>query len=99
LRKEEIIFKKNFLKFSCNLPEGAFFLFPNVEKVFHHSTEVLKVESSFDFAMYLLYEAKIAVVPGSAFGAEGFLRLSYATSMEKLEDAVERINKAMEKLR
>ena len=86
-------------EFSCNLPEGAFFLFPNVEKVFHHSTEVLKVESSFDFAMYLLYEAKIAVVPGSAFGAEGFLRLSYATSMEKLEDAVERINKAMEKLR
>jgi len=86
-------------EFSCNLPEGAFFLFPNVEKVFHHSTEVLKVESSFDFAMYLLYEAKIAVVPGSAFGAEGFIRLSYATSMENLEEAVKRINKAMEKLR
>jgi len=86
-------------EFSCVLPEGAFYLFPNVEKVFHHSTEILKVESSFDFAMFLLYEAKIAVVPGSAFGAEGFLRLSYATSMENLVEAVERIKTAVAKLR
>ena len=86
-------------EFSCVLPEGAFYLFPNIEKVFHHSTEVLKVESSFDFAMYLLYEAKLAVVPGSAFGAEGFLRLSYATSMENLKEAVERIKAAVAKLR
>lgn len=83
---------------SCDKPEGAFYLFPDVSGLFHHSTEVLKVDSSFDLAMYLLYEAKIATVPGSAFGAEGYLRMSYATSMENLETAVERLNKAVNKI-
>jgi aspartate aminotransferase len=48
--------------------------------------------------MYLLRGSKIATVPGSAFGAEGYLRLSYATSMEKLKDAIERIKEAISKL-
>lgn len=84
---------------TCNMPEGAFYLFPNVTGVFGGKTDVLKVEHSFDLAMFLLYEAKLAVVPGSSFGAEGYLRVSYATSMDELKEAVERIKEALSKLR
>ena len=79
-------------------PEGAFYLFPNISDLLHHNSKVFKIKNSFDLAMHLLKEAKIAVVPGSAFGSEGHLRVSYANSMENLERAVERITKAVEKL-
>jgi len=82
----------------CHKSEGAFYLFPNFSKYFHKSTNVLQVENSFDLSMYLLYEGKVAVVPGSAFGAEGFIRISYSTSMEKLIEAVRRIKAALLKL-
>ena len=80
---------------TCYKPEGAFYLFPNISKYFHKKTDVLKVDNSFDLAMHLLYEAHIAVVPGSAFGKEGYLRLSYATSMDHLKEAVIRMRKAL----
>lgn len=83
---------------TCYKPEGAFYLFPNIAHYIHKKTDVLKIENSFDFAMYLLYEAHIAVVPGSAFGKEGYLRLSYATSMDHLHEAVFRLRKALKKL-
>lgn len=83
---------------SCYKPEGAFYLFPNVSAYFGKSTEVLRVENSFDLAMYLLYDAKIAVVPGSAFGSEGFIRISYATSLELIKEALGRIKEALAKL-
>jgi bifunctional pyridoxal-dependent enzyme with beta-cystathionase and maltose regulon repressor activities len=51
-----------------------------------------------DFAMYLLYQAHIAVVPGSAFGKENYRRLSYATSKDYLHEAVFRLKKALKKL-
>ena len=83
---------------TCYKPEGAFYLFPNISAFFHKSTDVLKIEHSFDLSMYLLYEAKIATVPGSAFGSEGYIRLSYATSMENLIEAVSRLKEALGKL-
>lgn len=83
---------------TCYKPEGAFYLFPNISHYFHTRSSVLKIENSFDFAMHLLYEAHIAVVPGSAFGSEGYLRLSYATSMEHLHEAVFRLKKALNKI-
>jgi len=83
---------------TCYKPEGAFFLFPNFKNYFHKSTHVFKIEHSFDLAMYLLYEVKVATVPGNAFGAEGYLRISYATSMENLKEGVERIKEALAKL-
>lgn len=83
---------------TCYKPEGAFFLFPNISHYFERHTEVLKIEHSFDFAMYILYEAHIAAVPGSAFGAEGFIRFSYATSMENLREAIMKLKKALSKL-
>lgn len=83
---------------TCYKPEGAFYLFPNISHYLHSQSEILKVENSFDFAMHLLYESHIAVVPGSAFGKEGYLRLSYATSMDYLKEAAYRLKKAFGKI-
>jgi len=72
-------------------PKGAFYLFPNVSKL---------GLSSVDLAMYLLEKAKVVTVPGTAFGehGKGYLRLSYATSKEKIIDAMSRIGGVAEKL-
>jgi aspartate aminotransferase len=83
---------------TCYKPEGAFYLFPNISKFLHKHSDVLKVDSSFDFVMHLLKEAHIAVVPGNAFGAEGYIRISYATSMENLKEAAIRLKNALSKL-
>ena len=72
---------------SCIKPEGAFYLFPNVKK----AIEATGFASVDDFAAALLEEALVAVIPGSGFGADENIRLSYATSMENLERAIERI--------
>lgn len=82
----------------CVKPSGAFYVFPDVASYFNKSNQSIKIENSFDLAMYLLREAKVAVVPGSAFGAEGFLRLSYSTSLENLNEGVKRIKEALAKL-
>jgi aspartate aminotransferase len=82
----------------CVKPSGAFYVFPDVASYFNKSNQSIKIENSFDLAMYLLREAKVAVVPGSAFGAEGFLRLSYSTSLENLNEGVKRIKKALARL-
>ncbi len=83
---------------TCYKPEGAFYLFPNISHYLHKKSNVLKIETSFDFAMHLLYEAHIAAVPGSAFGSEGYLRMSYATSMDHLHEAIFRLKKTLEKI-
>ena len=69
----------------CHLPQGAFYIFPNIT-----STGL----TSKEFALQLLQEKKVAVVPGSAFGegGEGFIRCSYATSMTKIKSALEKID-------
>jgi aspartate aminotransferase len=73
--------------FICNPADGAFYLFPNVEKAIAH----LGLENDIAFAEFLLEKAHIATVPGTEFGAPGFIRLSYATNIETLRNAVERI--------
>jgi aspartate aminotransferase len=78
---------------SCVMPKGAFYAFPNVKSLL----KMGNFKTDFELAEYLLEEAKIAVVPGSAFGAPGYLRLSYAVSMEKIEEGLERFKKAVEK--
>ncbi|MEJ2618466.1 MAG: pyridoxal phosphate-dependent aminotransferase, partial [Ignavibacteriaceae bacterium] len=83
---------------SCYKPEGAFYLFPNISVYFNKYNGETKIKDSFDLAMYILSDAKVATVPGSAFGAEGFLRLSYATSMSNLEEAAARLKQSLKKL-
>jgi aspartate aminotransferase len=85
--------------FSCYNPEGAFYIFPNIAGFIGKRYDKYSISNSMDFAMYLLYEAKIAAVPGSAFGAENFIRFSYATSMENLIEAVSRLKEALGKLK
>ena len=77
---------------SCKEPQGAFYIFVNVKSLGMSSMEV---------AEYFLEEAKVAMVPGSAFGSEGegYLRLSYACSYEDLQEAIRRIKDAVEKLK
>jgi aspartate/methionine/tyrosine aminotransferase len=78
--------------FNCSPPKGAFYVFPNI-KDFGMSSE--------DFAQFLAKEANVATVPGSAFGVhgEGYLRISYAAAYEKLEEALNRIEWAVKKIR
>lgn len=80
---------------TCYKPEGAFYLFPNLSFYLNRSGNGIKIKNSLDLALYLLNEAKIALVPGSAFGAEGFMRFSYATSLENLGEAIQRLKPAL----
>jgi len=83
----------------CNTPNGAFYVFPSCQGLFGKKTKAGKViENDTDFATYLLEEALVAVVPGIAFGAEGFFRISYAASNEFLTNAMNRIAKACSEL-
>lgn len=75
-------------------PEGAFYIFPNLSKFIDGK----RIKNDIDLTTYLLEEGKVAVVPGSAFGKEGYIRLSYATSMENLIEGMNRIKEALGKL-
>lgn len=83
---------------SCRLPNGAFYAFPNISKVLGKKWGDKVISNSIELSIYLLEHAHVAVVPGLAFGAEGYLRLSYATSLENIEKGVKRIKDAVEKL-
>lgn len=84
-------------RITCQKPDGAFYLFPNISKYFQKHSDEMQVNNSFDLSMFLLNEAHVAVVPGIAFGKEGYIRLSYSTSMENLKEAVKRLKKAFTK--
>ncbi len=73
---------------SCLSPEGAFYVFPNCKKLLNNKT---KLKTDKDFVEKLLEKAEVAVVQGSAFGLEGYFRISYATSMDNLKKAMDRI--------
>lgn len=79
----------------CLPCDGTFYSFPNVEEVIKNSPNI---SNDLELAEYLLNVAEIAVVPGSAFGAPGYLRLSYATSMENIKEAMKRMSAALANL-
>lgn len=84
---------------NCNTPNGAFYVFPSCRGLFGKKTTSGKViENDNDFAAYLLEEALVAVVPGVAFGAPDFFRISYAASEEFLQNSMQRIADACAKL-
>jgi len=80
----------------CIMAGGAFYAFPDVRGAIAalHGKGVIKAANDIALSEYLLEHAGVAVVPGSAFGSEGYMRLSFATSMENLKQALERIAKA-----
>lgn len=83
---------------SCIMPTGAFYAFPNTSKIYGKRSGDRKISSSNDLAVYLLEEAKVALVHGEAFGDDNYIRLSYATSLEDIRRGVERIKDAVGKL-
>ena len=84
---------------NCNTPNGAFYVFPSCKGLYGKKTPGGKViENDNDFASYLLESALVAVVPGIAFGTEGFFRISYAASEEFLMGAMQRIAYACSQL-
>ena len=80
------------------LPQGAFYFFPEISSYFGKKYDKYTITDSNALAMYLLYEANVALVPGAAFGDDDCIRLSYASSNELLIEAVRRIKEALAKL-
>jgi aspartate aminotransferase len=78
---------------TCLSPGGAFYVFPNTSALYGG-----RVKGSLELAAYLLEEAGVALVPGEAFGDDNFVRISYATAMEDIKRAVQRIGAAVAKL-
>ncbi|MDR2773143.1 MAG: pyridoxal phosphate-dependent aminotransferase [Tannerella sp.] len=81
-----------------NVPQGAFYIFPEISRYYGKSVGERKINNAADLAMYLLEEGHVATVGGAAFGAPECIRLSYATSDENIIEAVKRIKDALSKL-
>ena len=82
---------------SCLMPPGAFYAFPDLKEILEREIDYNGniIKNSFDLSNYILKEAEVAVVPGIAFEAEGYLRISYATSMENIKEGLDRIEKLL----
>lgn len=78
-----------------NNPQGAFYFFPDISYYIGKSAGKYTIKNSDDLSMYLIHEANVSTVPGSAFGAENYIRLSYATSEDLIIKAIERIKLAL----
>ncbi len=92
-RHDFVVEKLNTIKgVKCLPSQGAFYSFPDMREVIAAMPDI---ENDVQLAEYLLNEAGVALVPGSAFGQEGYMRLSFATSMENLEKALERVANAL----
>jgi aspartate aminotransferase len=100
-RRDNVVKKLNAIDgVNCNTPNGAFYVFPSCKGLYNKKTPAgIVINNDNDFATYLLEDALVAVVPGVAFGAEGFFRISYAASDEFLNNALDRITKACNKLK
>jgi aspartate aminotransferase len=85
--------------FKNNVPEGAFYFFPNVKAYFGKKFQEKEIRNSNDLCMYLLNHAHVALVPGNAFGNPNCIRISYAASKELMITAIARVSKALEELK
>jgi aspartate aminotransferase len=82
-----------------NVPQGAFYVFPDVTYYFGKSDGQTTINNGTDLCMYLLDKAHVALVPGAAFGDDNYIRFSYATSENKLREALRRMKEALGKLK
>ena len=81
--------------FSCNVPQGAFYVFPDVSSLFGKTFNGVKINNATDLSLFLLEEALVATVTGDAFGNPNCIRISYAASQKQIIEAVERIKKSL----
>ena len=94
MKKLEGIDEVSFIK-----PQGAFYIMVDITYFIGKSINGIKINNSIEFAKILLEEEKVAVIPGAVFGLENFIRLSYATSMEVIEEGLDRIKSFLGKLK
>ena len=98
-RRDHIVKRLNRIPgISCLKPPGAFYAFPDISRIIGKSYNGKIIRDSISLAQLLLYEAKVAVVPGAAFGADEHLRFSYATSMENIDKGLDRVEEFVKKL-
>lgn len=81
--------------FKLNIPNGAFYIFPDISSFFGKTLKGKTIQNANDFSLFLLEEANVATVTGDAFGAPNCIRLSYAASEDQLREAIDRIKKAV----
>jgi aspartate aminotransferase len=104
--KEAFLERRNFMLnelrnikgLKINEPNGAFYLFPDVSSLFGQHFDGKTINNADDLCLFLLEEAKVALVTGNAFGSPNCIRISYAASMEQLKEAVNRIKLAISRL-
>ncbi|AGY77620.1 pyridoxal phosphate-dependent aminotransferase [Clostridium autoethanogenum] len=84
---------------SCLNPEGAFYVMLNISNLFGKTIDGVVINNSLEFSQKLLEKEKVAVIPGLGFGLDGYIRLSYATSMENIQNGMDRIDKFISQLK
>ena len=84
---------------SCVVPMGAFYVFPNFSAYYGRSFQGKTINDSVALADYFLDEAQVATVPGAAFGADNFIRFSFATSLDIVKEGMSRIIQALAALK
>lgn len=95
-RRKYIVNRLNAMRdITCVMPQGAFYAFPNVSRWYGRKVGNKIIKDSFDFCDFLLEKARIAAVPGEPFGAPENIRFSYATSMEKITEGMNRMEEAL----
>lgn len=85
--------------FKLNVPDGAFYIFPEISALLNTTDGETVIKNADDLCMYLLNKAHVGLVPGEAFGAPGYIRISYATSDKRLIEAAKRIKEAVAHLK
>ena len=98
-RRDMLIDKLNEIPgIKCNIPQGAFYIFPDISFYFGKKDGEIEIKNADDLCMYLLNKCHVALVSGSAFGNPECVRISYAAADEKLLEAMKRIKNQLEKL-
>ncbi len=81
--------------FTCNEPDGAFYVFPDISDYFGKTLNGVTINNASDFALYLLEHANVATVTGEAFGNPNCIRISYAASADQIKEAIKRIKEVV----
>jgi aspartate aminotransferase len=100
-KRRDLVIKlmKDIPGMKCNVPDGAFYVFPDVRHYFGKSYDGTLIKNATDLCFYLLDKALVAIVPGSAFGDDNHIRISYATSEDQLIKAFTRIKESLAQLK
>jgi aspartate aminotransferase len=81
--------------FNVNVPDGAFYVFPDISAFFGKTIQGVTINNASDFALFILEKANVATVTGDAFGAPNCIRISYAASELQIREAIKRIKEAL----